>query len=86
MHKRERYILQKTDVFMASLFLNNSNIYRVGRSIMDKMFFSMYRPSCPIEANVRPEKYWLVCAGLLANHLFNLNFIFLSKGVLAEAE
>jgi hypothetical protein len=36
-----------------------------------------YIPSCFIEANVRPVKYWLVCAGLLANYLFNLNFIFL---------
>jgi hypothetical protein len=28
----------------------------------------------------RPEKYWLVCAGLLANHLFSSNLIFLSGG------
>ncbi len=40
----------------------------------------MYRPSCLIEAYVRPEKYWLVWAGPLANHLLNFNFIFLSDG------
>ncbi len=43
------------------------------------VFLSMYRPSCLIEA-YEPEKYWLVCVGLLAAHLFNLNFIFLSNG------
>jgi hypothetical protein len=43
-------------------------------------FFSVYRPSCLLEAYVRPEKYWLVCIGPLANHLFNLNFIFRSDG------
>jgi hypothetical protein len=41
-------------------------------------FFSIYRPFCLYEAHVRPEKYWLVCAGLLANHLFNLNSSFLA--------
>jgi hypothetical protein len=46
----------------------------------------MYRPSCLIEAYVRPEKYWLVWAGLLANHLFNFNLIFLSDGLTAAAE
>jgi hypothetical protein len=40
----------------------------------------MYRPSCLFEANVRPEKYWLVCVGLLANNLLILNF-FLSDGL-----
>ncbi len=44
------------------------------------VFFSMYRPSCLIEAYARSEKYWLLCGGLLANHLYNLNFIFLSDG------
>jgi hypothetical protein len=33
-----------------------------------------------------PEKYWLMCAGLLANHLFSSNIIFLSGGFLAAAE
>ncbi len=37
----------------------------------------MCRPSCLIEAYVRPEKYWLVWAGPLANHLNNFYFIFL---------
>jgi hypothetical protein len=46
----------------------------------------MYRPSCLIEAYFRPEKYWVVCGGLLANNLFNSNFIFLSGGLLAAAE
>jgi hypothetical protein len=27
-----------------------------------KQFFSMYRPSCLVEAYVRPEKYWF-CVG-----------------------
>ncbi len=51
-----------------------------------KRFFSMYRPSCLIEAYIRPEKYWLVWAGPLASHLFNFNFIFLSDGLTAAAE
>ncbi len=33
-----------------------------------KRFFSMYRPSCHIEAYIRPEKYCFVWAGPLANH------------------
>jgi hypothetical protein len=49
-------------------------------------FFLMYRPSCLIEAYVRPEKYWLVWAGLKANHLLNFNFIFLSDGLTVAAE
>ncbi len=51
-----------------------------------KMFFSMHRPSCLIEAYVRPEKYWLVWAGPLANHLNNFYFMFLSDGLTAAAE
>jgi hypothetical protein len=51
-----------------------------------KRFFSLYRPSCLIEAYDRPEKYWLVWAGPLASHLFNLNFIFLSDGLTAAAQ
>jgi hypothetical protein len=46
----------------------------------------MYRPSCLIEAYGGPEKYWLVCVVLLANYLFNLNFIFPSDGISAAAE
>jgi hypothetical protein len=33
-----------------------------------KRFFSLYRPSCHIEAFIRPEKNCFVWAGLLANH------------------
>jgi hypothetical protein len=51
-----------------------------------KPFFSMLRPSCLIEAYVRPEKYWLVWAGPLADHLNNLYFIFLSDILTAAAE
>jgi hypothetical protein len=51
-----------------------------------KRFFSMYRPSCLVEAYVRPEKYWFVWAGPLANHPFNFYFIFLSDGLAAAAE
>jgi hypothetical protein len=50
------------------------------------MFFFMYRATCLIEAYFRPEKNWLTCAGLLANHLFNFNFIILSDGLTAAAE
>jgi hypothetical protein len=32
------------------------------------------------------KKYWLVCVGLLVNHLLHLNFIFLSDGVSEAAE
>jgi hypothetical protein len=64
-----------------------ATIYRVGRSIVDyTVFFSMYRPSCLLKAYVRPEKYWLVWAGLLANHPFSLNFIFLSYSLKVAAE
>jgi hypothetical protein len=33
-----------------------------------KRIFSLYRPSCHIEAYIRPEKYCFVWAGPLANH------------------
>jgi hypothetical protein len=46
----------------------------------------MYRPSCLIEAYVRPEKYRLVWAEPLANHINNFYFIFLSDGLTAVAE
>jgi hypothetical protein len=49
-------------------------------------FFSLYRPSCLLEAYVRPVKYWLVWAGLETNHLFNFNFIFHSDSLTASAE
>ncbi len=49
-----------------------------GGELWTKMVFSIYRPSCLIEAYIRPEKYWLVWAGPLANHPFNFNFIFLA--------
>ncbi len=51
-----------------------------------KGFFPIYRPSCHIEAYIRPEKYCFVWAGPLANHPFNFNLIFLSDGFTAEAE
>ncbi len=51
-----------------------------------KRFFSLYRPSFLIEPYVRPEKYWLVWAGPLANHPFNFNFKFLSDDLTAAAE
>jgi hypothetical protein len=46
----------------------------------------MYRPSCLIEAYLRPEKYWLVWAGPLANHPFSFNFKFLSNVLMSVAE
>jgi hypothetical protein len=39
-------------------------------------FFSIYRPSCIIEAYRSPKKYWLVSVGLLDAHIFNFHFIF----------
>jgi hypothetical protein len=51
-----------------------------------KHFFSIYRPSCHIEAYIRPKKNCFVWAGPLANHPFNFNFIFLSDGLTAAAE
>jgi hypothetical protein len=39
-----------------------TSVYRLGRGI--KRFFSLYRPSFLIDAYVRPEKIWMVCAGL----------------------
>jgi hypothetical protein len=51
-----------------------------------KRFFSMYSPSCLIEAYVRLEKYWLVCAGLLANRLFNEGTNFCHNSLQAMAE
>ncbi len=50
------------------------------------VFFSMFRTSCLIEAYIRPEKYWLVWAGHLNNHLNNFYFIFLSDCLTAAAE
>ncbi len=43
-----------------------------------KRFFSLYRPSCHIEAYIRPEKYWMVWAGPLANHHSILTSFFLA--------
>jgi hypothetical protein len=52
----------------------------------ETVFFSMFRPSCLIEAYGRSEKYSLVWAGLKANHLFDFNFFFLSVSLTAAAE
>jgi hypothetical protein len=43
-----------------------------------KRFFSIYRPSCHIEAYIRPEKYCFVWAGPLANHHSILTSFFLA--------
>jgi len=43
-----------------------------------KRFFSLYRPSCHIEAYIRPEKYCFVWAGPLANHHSILTSFFLA--------
>ncbi len=53
-------------------------MYRVGWSIMDIKNFSKYRPSCLIKTSSRPETYLLMCVGLLANHLFSTNLVFLA--------
>ncbi len=39
-----------------------------------------------IEAYGSRENYWIVCVGLLAAHLFNFNFSFLSYGLPAMAD
>jgi hypothetical protein len=44
-----------------------------------KRFFSLYRPSCHIEAYIRPEKYCFVWAGPLANHHSILTSFFLAS-------
>ncbi len=49
-------------------------------------FFSLYRPLYLVETYVRPEKYWLLWAGPLANHINNFYFIFLSEGLTVAAE
>jgi hypothetical protein len=46
-----------------------------GSQSWTKTVFLIYRPSCLIEAYVRPEKYRFVSAGPLANHSFNFNLI-----------
>ncbi len=43
-----------------------------------KRFFSLSRPSCHIEAYIRPEKYCFVWAGPLANHHSILTSFFLA--------
>jgi hypothetical protein len=43
-----------------------------------KRFFSLYRPSCHIEAFLRPEKNCFVWAGPLANHHSILASFFLA--------
>jgi hypothetical protein len=57
-----------------------------GESWTKTFFFLLYRPLYLIEAYVRPEKYWLLWAGPLANHINNFYFIFLSDGLTAAAE
>jgi hypothetical protein len=51
-------------------------------------FFNMYilRPSCIIEAYGRSEKYWLVCVGLLANHVSHESAIFCPYTLLPTTE
>ncbi len=50
-------------------------LYRVWLSIADlTVFFSMYRSSSLIKAYGSPGQYWLVCAGLLAVHLFIVQY------------
>jgi hypothetical protein len=60
-----------------------THTYRVRQSIVEKnvVFFQ-----CLLETYVRPEKYWSVCVGLLANHLFDINFIFLSDSLMVATE
>jgi hypothetical protein len=43
-----------------------------------KRFFTLNRPSCHIEAYIRPEKYCFVWAGPLANHHSILTSFFLA--------
>jgi hypothetical protein len=41
---------------------------------------------CLIEAYASPEKYWVVCFGLLAVYLFYEDAIFCHSGLLAALE
>jgi hypothetical protein len=66
-------ILQSDD---GCTFPNSIQGEAVNRGL--KRFFSLYRPLHLIEAYVWPEKYWLVWAGPLANHLFILTSFFLA--------
>ncbi len=71
------------DVYVYTVY-----VYVQGGVINHGLFcfiFSLYRPSCLIKAYDRPEKFRLVCVGLLLIHLFNLNFIFLGSGLAAAA-
>ncbi len=61
-------------------------IYVRGNLLWTEIFFSTYRPSCLIESYGSPGGYWLVCVRLLAAHLLNLNFIFLSDNLTVTAE
>ncbi len=46
----------------------------------------MYRLSCLIEVYDSTERYWLMCVGLLAVHLFNEGAIFHQGSLLAAVE
>jgi hypothetical protein len=66
-------------IYMCIFIYTHTHIYIYkyigwGDQLWTKMFFflcTVYRLSCLIEASFRPEKYWFVCAGLLADHLFS---------------
>ncbi len=60
--------------------------YKGGTIDQGQKIFPTYRPLCFIEADVRSEKYWLVCGGLLANRIFFINFICLSDSLTARVE
>jgi hypothetical protein len=49
-------------------------------------FFKMYRISSFIDAYGCSDQYSLVCVGLLAIHLYKINFIFLSDNLPTVAE
>jgi hypothetical protein len=51
-----------------------------------KRIFSLYRPSCLIEAYIRPEKYCFVWAGPLANHHSILTSFFLATAKRRQKE
>jgi hypothetical protein len=75
--------------YFKSAYTSISCVYIIQGGVVNrglKPFFSMYWPSCLIEAYVRPEMLWLVWAGPLAMHPLNFNFIFLRDGFTAAAK
>ncbi len=84
-HLKQQYTVLFQGNFISEVYLLQEKSYLTFYTGQD-FWRALYRPSCLIEAYVRPEKYWLVWAGPLAKHLNNFYFIFFSDGLTAAAE